>query len=173
MFSFCGFFFLGIHLTAGTETKAWEDGIPWLKELCLRGNWLWNRPQSCVSVFSIAGGHTVTKNSLGGKGFLPLIVYHGGEPGEELREGIRSRHWHSGEMLLLLLLYTAFSACFSKYSGCLSRCGTAHSRQGPPCIKHLVKTSHTLTYRPTWWEHFLMWVPLFPNDPGLYQVYKK
>lgn len=69
MFSFCGFLFLGIHLTAGTETKAREDGIPWLEELCLRGNWLWGRPQSCARVFSIAGGNAETKDSLGRKGF--------------------------------------------------------------------------------------------------------
>lgn len=75
MFSFCGFLFLGIHLTAGTETKAREDGIPWLEELCLRGNWLWGRPQSCASVFSIAGGMLRPKTAWEGKGFLPLTVY--------------------------------------------------------------------------------------------------
>lgn len=124
-----------------------------------------------VLVCSPLLGETLTpKTAWEGKGSLPLTVYslpwrgaRGGAQGGNRKSRKPSRKAAS-------LLHTVFPA---GSLGRLSRCGTAHSRRGPPCIRPLLKTPHTLTYRPTWWEHFLMWVPLFPNDSGLYQVYKK
>lgn len=77
-------------------------------------------------------------------------------------------------MLLTGLIAITHSTCFFiQLKTTCPRDGTTHNGLGTPTSIASQENDHRLTYRPSWWTLFPIWVSLFSDDSSLCLVGKK